>query len=169
MARKLLIGGLASAVLLVGTLVGVSFGGGGGITQPEEIVLTHSNCGKDARCQYFKLDKYGQSGGFGQLIQAWVPLHDFDGNVVGALHGHVVTVQGTGSTATVIQTLKDGPHTSRGSITLTGFVPSGGCYFGDKVCTFAVTGGTGAYDNVRGHATVERVGKKIRTTLSLIP
>jgi hypothetical protein len=33
------------------------------------------------------------SGGFGQLIQAWVPLHDVDGNVVGATHGHVITVQ----------------------------------------------------------------------------
>ena len=53
MARKLLIGGLVSAVLLVGTLVGISYGGGGGITQPEEIVLTHSICGKDARCEYF--------------------------------------------------------------------------------------------------------------------
>jgi len=167
MARKLLIGGLASAVLLAGTLVGVSFGGGGGITQPEEIVLTHSVCGKDARCQYFRL--LPRSGGYGQLIQGRLPSRDIDGNVVGMSHANVVTAQGTGSIATVIETLKDGPHTSRGSITLTGFVQRDGCYFGDEVCTFAVTGGTGAYVNVRGHATLEQVGKKIRTTLSLIP
>jgi len=168
MGRKLLIGVLASAVLLVGTLVGVSFGGGGGITQPEEIVLTHSICGKDARCEFFRLDPSSR-GGDGQLIQGRLPSRDVDGNVVGMSHAQVVTVEGTGSTATVIQTLKDGPHTSRGTITLTGFVQRDGCYFGDEVCTFAVTGGTGAYVNVRGHATLERVGKKIRTTLSLIP
>ena len=167
MARKLLIGGLVSAVLLVGTLVGISYGGGGGITQPEEIVLTHSICGKDARCEYFEFTP--KSGAFGQLIQGLVPLLDVDGNVVGKTHAQVVTVQGAGSIATVVETLKDGPHTSRGSVTLTGFVQRGGCYFGEQVCTFAVTGGTGAYINGRGHATLEAVGKKIRTTLSLIP
>ncbi|MGH2540221.1 MAG: hypothetical protein ACRDGK_06850 [Actinomycetota bacterium] len=169
MGRKLLIGGLASAVLLVGTLVSVSYGGRGGITQPEEIVLTHSICGKDARCGYFRLKPSTKGTGFGQVIQARVPLRDVDGNLVGMSRGHVVTVQGTGSVATVIDTLKDGPHTYRGSVTLTGFVQSGGCYFGDEVCTFAITGGTGAYVNARGQATLERVQRKIRTTLHLIP
>jgi hypothetical protein len=169
MGRKLLIGGLASAVLLVGTLVSVSYGGGGGITQPEEIVLTHSICGKDARCRYFQLEPTRESAGFGQLIQGRLALRDVDGNLVGMSRGQVFTVRGTGSVATVIETLKEGPHTSRGSLTLTGFVRKDGCYFGDEVCTFAITGGTGAYVNARGHAMLEAVGRKIRTTLHLIP
>ncbi len=170
MGRKLLIGGLASAVLLVGALVGVSYGGGGGITEPQVIVLSHSSCGKDARCGFFKLKPLGSSdSAYGQLILGRIPSHDVDGNLVGMSHGWVSSAQGTGSFATVIETLKPGPHTSRGSVTLTGFVPGGGCYFGDKVCTFAVTGGTGAYVNARGYATVEAVRRQIRTTLHLIP
>lgn len=166
MGRKLLIGGLVSTALLVGTLVGVSYGGGGGITEPRVIELTHSSCGKDAHCWFYQL-KAGP--GFGQLVQGRIPSYDVDGNLVGTSHAWVTTASGTGSIATVIERLKDGANTDRGSVTLTGFVQRNGCYFGDEVCTFAVTGGSGAYVNVRGYATVESDPEGIRTTLYLIP
>lgn len=170
MGRKLLIGGLGAALLLAGTLVGVSYGGGGGITEPEEIVLTHSICGNDARCGYFMWKPVkGSDSRFGQAIIGRLPSHDADGNLVGTSHALVTTGHGVGSIVTGIERLKDGPYTSRGSVTFTGFVQPDGCYFGDEVCTFSITGGTGAYVNARGHATVERVQRQIRTTLHLIP
>jgi hypothetical protein len=52
---------------------------------------------------------------------------------------------------------------------LTGFVRKGDCLVGGDPCTFAVTGGTGAYLNVRGYATVATDPKGFRTTLYLTP
>ena len=168
MRRKLEIGALAAALLMSGLLVGVSYGGGGGITDPTVIELSHSNCGKDAHCWFHAL-RSDEGSGIGQLTQARLSQHDVDGDVVGMSHAWLTFAKGTGWMFTGVETLRNGPHTSHGSITLTGFVPRHGCYFGGDPCTFAVTGGTGAYLNVRGYATVAPDPKGFRTTLYLIP
>ena len=89
--------------------------------------------------------------------------------MTGTLHVFVTFAKGTGWMDTSVVTLRDGPHTSSGTVALTGFVKHDACYFCDEVCTLAVTGGTGAYENVRGHATVERIGEGLRMTLSPSP
>ncbi len=158
MSKRIGIGLLATALLATGAWVGVAYGGSGGITQPVVIELTHSMCGEDGRCAYYLLRPLqGTGSGDGQAIQARLPSYDVDGNRAGTTHGWLSSAPGTGSLYSGVETLREGPHTSRGSITLSGFVPNDGCFFGGSVCTFAVTGGTGAYKNVRGHATVSRM------------
>ena len=59
-------------------------------------------------------------------------------------------------------TLKAGPHTQPGTVVTTGIYNFGGE-------TYAVTGGTGAYENVRGYATMVVVDDREVLTPNLIP
>jgi len=159
MIRKLSIGAIAASLLLSGAMVGVSYGGGGGITEPEVIELEVAFC--EPLCRFYSLrDTDGERNG--QITSAKQGLFDVDGNKVGTHHATCVQSSGQRATqnlCTFVHTLKDGPHTQQGTIMATGIL----AFDGNDV--FAVTGGTGAYEGVRGSIVLDADGY----TLNLIP
>jgi hypothetical protein len=160
MTRKLGVGVLAAALLMSGALVGVSFGGGGGITQPEVIELSLSICGRP-NCTGWELRHAEWGRGGGLITVARDPLFDADGTRVGS--HRMQCVVGDWQCNVVIE-LKAGPYTELGTVVTSGM-------FRWESSTFAVTGGTGAYENVRGSATLEdpRGPDNAVLTLNLIP
>jgi hypothetical protein len=165
MARKLSVGAIAGAMLISGGLVGVSFAGGGGITEPQVIELSLDLCGDS--CRIFELqDPVHGRGGNALITFSKDPLFDVDGNEVGFQSEHCTTSEGHGGgtpwVCTYVLKLKAGPHTEPGSVVTTGIYS-----FGPS--TFAVTGGTGAYENVRGSARMVVVDGREVITLNLIP
>ena len=162
MTRKLSIGVLAAALLLSGALVGVSFGGGGGITQPEVIELSLTICGRP-NCTGWETRHAEWGRGTGLVTAARDPLFDVDGTRVGRQSQRCVVADEW--FCTYVVTLKDGPYTDGGTVATTGI------YGWDEGSTLAVTGGTGAYENVRGYATLEvpRGPDNDVLTLNLIP
>jgi hypothetical protein len=167
MMRKVSVGVIASALLVSGGLVGVSFAGAGGITEPQVIELSLDLCGDS--CRGFEL----QDPILGRRGTAWIvvsddPLFDVDGTRVGH-QSEQCTVSygrndkgGTPWLCTNVITLKAAPHTEPGTVVTTGIYKFGGE-------TYAVTGGTGAYGNVRGYATMVVVDDREVLTLNLIP
>jgi hypothetical protein len=165
MTRKLSVGALVAALLLSGALVGVSFGGGGGITQPEVIELSLNLCGDSCRGFELRDVAFGRRG-TALITVSSDPLSDADGTRVGTYSYDCTTSDGRGGgtpwVCTAVVSLKDGAHTDRGTVTTTGI-------YRFDTSRFAVTGGTGAYENVRGYATMEVVDKHEVLTLNLIP
>lgn len=165
--RKLSVGLVAAALLMSGAMVGVSFAGGEGIEQPEVIELSLDLCGD--QCRGFELTDVV----FGRRGTAWIvtsedPVFDVDGAKVGH-QSYDCTVSygrndkgGTPWLCTFVITLESGPHTETGTVVTTGIYDFDGS-------TFAVTGGTGAYENVRGYATMVLVDDREVLTLNLIP
>ena len=152
MTRKLSVGVIAAALLMSGTLVGVSFGGGDGITQPEELKLEFDVFHKPAVFRFYDLREHDGRGSSQILLGKW-PLFDVDGNKVGHMNetclGPSHGPEGaTSEICTFVHKLKAGPNTKRGTVVTTGYQ-----LFGPGTRNWAVTGGTGAYVNVRGHAT----------------
>jgi hypothetical protein len=162
MTKKLSVGVLVAALLISGTLVGVSFGGGGGITQPEVIELSYR--GNKVHFYFLREDDGRQTG---QVTLIKRRLLDADGNSVGHMNISCTVAWGplTNWVCDSVLTLKAGPHTERGTVVTTGIYASP--EDGTNADVFAVTGGTGAYENVRGHAT-QREGSD-SFTLNLIP
>ena len=159
--RKLSVGLIATALLLSGALVGVSYGGEGGITEPEVIELSTAVCGTPGWCRHFPMvDWDGRQTGQVSIIRN--PIYDADGKKVGTVNVWCSVGLGTDWVCTYVHTLKAGAYTAVGTIVTTGI------YTGNDGDVFAVTGGTGAYDNVRGHATMNYSGE-LNYTLNLIP
>jgi hypothetical protein len=157
MNRKIAIGVLTAALLVSGLLVGVSHGGSAEITQPEVLELRF----KDRHIEYFPM--YRENGKWGgQATFLTRLLFDVDGNHVGIQRVDCMGSADRGWICTSVSTLRDGPHTDKGTIVSTGIYtlsPSA------QYHTYAVTGGTGAYDNVGG-----RMRQENRTyTLYLVP
>lgn len=143
MTKKLSIGVIAVALLLSGAMVSVSFGGDrAAITQPEVVKLKF----EDRRIEYLPLvDSEGRWGGQVTLIKR--SLFDLDGNPVGIQRVECTARAGPGWICTSVNSIKDGPNTDKGTIVTTGV------YNGLRpFSTFAVIGGTGAYENVGGYA-----------------
>jgi dirigent-like protein len=165
MMRKLTVGLIATAFLLSGALVGVSFAGGGGIEQPEVIELSFDLCG--TKCRGYELRDPVFGHGKGLITLSKDPISDGDGNTVGHQNQSCVVSgsggKGTDWVCTYVITLTDGPHTESGTIVTTGL------YRFDGPTAFAVTGGTGAYANVRGYATLDSTGDQVMLTLNLTP
>lgn len=165
MTRKLSVGVIAAALLLSGALVGVSFGGGGGITQPEVIELTLDVCGDSCRLFELRDPVFGRRGN-ALIALSKDPLFDVDGNQVGHQSEHCTTSDGTGGgtpwVCTYLLKLNAGAHTEHGTIVTTGI------YRFSDPSRLAVTGGTGAYENVRGYATLVDA-EPATLTLNLIP
>jgi len=160
MTRKLSVGALAAALLMSGALVGASFGGGGGITQPEVIELSLTICGRP-NCTGWELRHAAWGRGTGLITVARDPLFDVDGTRVGSQHAQCVVGDWM---CTYVLELKAGPYTELGTVVTTGI------YRFDEGSTLAVTGGAGAYENVRGTATLEDPrGPDDVLTLNLIP
>ena len=143
-ARKGLVAGLAAALLLSGLFVGVSYGGASGISEPQVIEIVSRGCFNNdhdplTECADFKLQDGPRSG---NVVRFKVPMFDIDGNPVGKGYVECVFATKTGSICTVVLALTDGPHTDAGTIISTGL--------GIGPRTSAITGGSGAYSNVRG-------------------
>jgi hypothetical protein len=162
MGKRIIVGVLSAALLSSGALVGVSFGGAnGGITEPQVIELRLDPCSQV--CRHYQFPNTDDRG-VGQLTMGKNPISDADDNRVGKMTLSCVVSDGQGSddtnwTCTHVLSLTAGPYTERGTVVTTGIY-----YTGEKDVV-AVTGGTGAYENVRGTAVVE--GRNY--TLYLIP
>jgi hypothetical protein len=164
MTKTIGIGVLAFALLLSGALVGISYGGDGGITEPEVIELRWQVCFGEGECRFYALTEFSGKQ-TGQITLAKNPLYDADGNRV----GHINETCTTSATrddrrltpwlCTWVNTFKPGPYTERGTIVTVGNWDS------DR--PYAITGGTGAYANVRGYATLH--GGEMNYTLHLTP
>jgi hypothetical protein len=165
MQRKFGVAALSGALLLSGLWVGVSYGGNGGIAEPKLIELNAGHCGgPQTRCRFYGLRTEGKVDG--QILTVQGPSTDVDGTAVGRFRETCTYVGGTSNVCTQVFTLKPGPHTERGSIVTTGVL---GEWVEGLNGTFAVTGGTGAYVNVRGHAEKVYDGRDFIFTLHLIP
>lgn len=156
-------GAVLAALLLAVPLVGDAFAGGEGITEPQVLELVTMGCATNdddpsTHCRTYRLkDTDGhRSGDIGRFK---VPLSDVDGNPVGNGFTECMTAKSTGQICSFVLVLKDGPHTQAGSIVATGIglPPS------------AITGGSGAYLNVRGDITGEGQADGFHLFLNLIP
>lgn len=168
MFKRTVVGAL-SVALVVGAFVGVSLGSGGGISDPTTISLTAVACGSDAtHCKFFPLTSYSghQSGQVGTFN---VPILDQDGNVVGRNRAHCVFASAVGQQCTLIETIHEGTYTDDGTVILSGLFHPDKLAPGGYVDTFAVVGGTGEYQNVRGYATFGFDGTNYPLVLYLIP
>ena len=97
MTRKLIVGVLAAALLMSGALVGVSFGGGGGITQPEVIELSLDLCGDSCRVFELRDPAFGKRGnGIDHVVRRPAPRRGRQRGRVSerTLHGLGWTVEG---------------------------------------------------------------------------
>jgi hypothetical protein len=103
------------------------------------------------------MDDEGVSG---TIFRFRVPLSDIDGNPVGRSFLQCDGGKGTGQTCTLILSLKPGPHTERGTIVSTG---------ANILPPTAITGGSGAYLNVRGEMTGEEQSDGFHLFVNLIP
>lgn len=162
-ARKAGIGVAVATLLLAGVLAAAAFAGGGGITEPQVMELVTRGCATDdddpaTGCRVFNLrDDEGQRSG--TIFRFRVPASDVDGNVVGWFYLQCDGAKGTGQTCTNVLTLKPGPHTERGTIVSTG----------NHLPPAAITGGSGAYLNVRGEMTGEEQSDGFHVFVNLIP
>jgi len=163
-ARKGLVAALATALLLsTGLFVGVSYGGATGITEPQVLELVSTGCSPQddnplTECRTFPLKDSGGARS-GEIARFRVPMADIDGNPVGRGYLECIDARKTGSICTIVLNLKDGPYTDVGTIvaTGTGLPPS------------AITGGSGAYLNVRGDITAEGTVDDFHLFLNLVP
>ena len=162
--RNGVVGVLVGALLLSGLFVGISQAGGGGITEPQVLELVTYGCSTDDHdpatgCRLFRLkDDEGKRSG--EIFRFRTPLADVDGNPVGEGFLQCDIAKGTGRTCTLVLSLKPGPHTERGTIVATGleaFPPP------------AITGGSGAYLNVRGDISGQEQNDGFHLFLNLIP
>ena len=157
MRKRVTVGATVSALLLSGAMVGISYGGAATIDEPTEIVLRSGESlpGRD----YPLRDTEGhKSGTIGALKERMI---DADDATVGTLVW--TCFKSVAWTCTNVLTLKAGAFTEAGSIVMTGRFKG---FTGESL---AVTGGTGAYANVRGQATLTYVDDAWTTTLSLLP
>jgi hypothetical protein len=154
-ATAILVGGL----LLTGALAGVSYGGANAIVNPTVIKLQAVPGGTE---RHYPL-RDGQGHKSGSLDELRELVVDIDGDPVGAVFSQCFFARTVVWRCEVIAVLKDGPHTDKGTIHFSGIFRG---FTGER---FAVTGGTGAYDNVRGSATLTVENNKFIRTLYLIP
>ncbi|HEY6566566.1 MAG TPA: hypothetical protein VI341_03525 [Actinomycetota bacterium] len=165
MYKTLSIGTLVAVLLSSGLWLGVSLGGQGGISEPEAIEVNTGHCGgPGVRCRFYGLRAEGRVDG--QIITVNGPSKDVDGDIVGRLRETCTYEGGNTNICTQVFTMRSGPNIDRGSIVTTGVL---GEWVEGLNGTFAVTGGTGAYVNVRGYATKVYDGRDFIFTLHLIP
>lgn len=155
---------LASALLVSGLFVGVSYGGGGGITEPQVIELVTTGCATNDNdpatdCRVYQLkDTDGERSGEIFRFKVWVS--DVDGNPVGYTYLQCDIAKGTGRTCTNVLVLRPGPYTERGTIVSMGVQP-----FPPP----SIVGGSGAYLNVRGEVSGEEQDDGFHLFVNLIP
>ncbi len=109
---------LSAALLLSGLWVGVSYGGNGGIVEPQVIELNTGHCGEPhTRCRFYGLRTRERSTARSSPCKDRAPMSTV---AVGRFRETCTYVGGTSNVCTQVFTLKPGPHTERGSIVTTG-------------------------------------------------
>lgn len=158
MNRKVAIGVLVLPLLASGLLVGVSSGTSSRIAEPTVLELKF----REENGKFFALDG-GDGVQTGQLTWLKRSLWDTDGGKVGSQRIECTAItDDRGWICTFVSAIKDGPHTDKGTVVAVG-IYNGFAAFS----TFAVTGGTGAYDGVGGRA--KQVEEDHTFTFSLTP
>lgn len=158
---KLALATFATIAIAVGWLAGTSVAAGNGITEPTVIALSSTGATDTGSKAYILRDTDGRRSGNISVFRE--PLLDADANHVGNARVECVSARGVAWYCTTIATLHAGPFTQEGTIVYTGLFRG---FNGEEL---AVTGGTGAYQNVRGYATLTVQGGLFVQTLYLIP
>jgi hypothetical protein len=158
MFRKLSIFGLAGVLVLVGGGLTMAFAGNN-ITQPETLVLTETTL----KSRFVDLGKPGPGPGDSFLFVDSL-TDPADGSRVGTVRGQCTVQIGHWQTCQVGGFLDD-----RGEIFVSGVAPS---TEQPTPLDFAITGGTGEFENVRGSVHLEpdlNTEAEATLTLTLIP
>jgi len=156
MFRKLSIVGLAGALVLVGGGLAAAFAGNN-ITTPETLVLTETSL----KGKFVDVGKQGFGPG-DSFIFVDSLTDPADGSRVGTVRGQCTIQIGEWQTCQVGGFLND-----RGEIFVSGVTQSSEQPI---PLDFAITGGTGEFENVRGSVRLEPDTETVSTlTLSLIP
>ena len=151
---------LAAALLVSGMLMGAAYGAGAGITEPQVIALTLGSEGGAGRGFSIE-DETGRRTGHLDVLRE--TLLDAEGNQVGDLRSMFLSAKRVTWQDVAVLTLIDGPNTDEGTVTFMG------TFDGFNGESMAVTGGTGAYENVRGTVTLSVIDDEFTYTLHLIP
>jgi hypothetical protein len=165
MRRNISISVLTAAMMLSGLLVGIAYGNSDGITEPRTIELNTGHCGGPAaRCRFYGLKTKGRVDG--QILTVNGPMLDVDDSPIGRFR-ETCTYEGwNANICTQVFSIKAGAHTDPGTVVTTGIL---GEWIKGLNGDFAITGGTGAYANARGHATKVYDGTDFIFTLYLTP
>ena len=161
-----IVGLLVAGLLLFGSAVGVSFGGTSRISDPVDFELTSKGLDGPGAVfnQYPLRDTQGRRTGF--VGTAKIPNYeDAEGNRVAEDRISCTDTDHVGVICTHVWSIDAGPYTERGTVTLSGIFRS---LDAGTVNHYAVTGGTGAYQNARGYVT-EKVGRDWVVTFHLLP
>jgi hypothetical protein len=157
-----------AGLLLTAVVAGVAFAGGGGISSSETIKLRAVPCGEaETHCRFFRLRENAEPTGAVETFN--VPILDEDADVVGRNRAECIFAKSVGHQCTLTETLRAGEHTRPGTVVLSGLFHPDKLEPGGYVDTFAVIGGSGAYENVRGEATFGFNGTYYPINLYLIP
>ena len=168
MKSKLAVAVLAGALLMSGLQVGVSYGGRKGITEPTVLKLHWNTRLEDSRVESFIFGHDGKPCDetvpvCGQITLKDMSLFDKDGNEVGRQHISCTVSDRTEWFCSFVSEIEDGPYTEEGTVTGLGVKrPNGNSLV-------SITGGTGAYENVGGHAWKDGDNSRVGFTLHLLP
>ena len=157
--RTLIAAGLTTALVVAGALALPALGQSGGSDQAVEIALYDADpplAGGDAHAT---LDADAGKVSVNQLVES---LSDADGNAVGQTFWDCTNAEPVGWFCTLILDLDAGPYTEDGTIVIQGL------FDGFNGETLAVTGGTGAYANARGDATLALEGDRLVRIVHLL-
>ena len=140
--------GMACAIgaLLTASLASVSSGQGSGLVEPTSVELRSSGVIAEAES--------------GQISEG---LEDAAGNPAGTVYWDCTMAEKVAWFCDAVLALEDGETTDLGTIVVTGM------FDGFNGESLAVTGGTGAYANVRGSATLSVKDEAFTWDLDLIP
>ena len=130
------------------------------VTLPTELDLIAVHCGAaHTRCTFNNTGSPNSSAGDVWVFR--VPLLDRTGARVGTHEASCNPVNEDRAVCTAVETLSDGTITEQGI-----FLPNSE---GDLLATFAVTGGTGAYEGVSGFTEFSFDGTDYPNTIHLTP
>jgi hypothetical protein len=158
--RKAAVGVLASALVVSGLLMGVSYGSAG-ITVPTEIQVFIAD--EDAATSHSYPLREADGTRSGHLSTYKDLSEDVDGNPIGKVRVVCIDSAGVMLQCFGVATIKAGPHNEAGTITFYGNFSG----FNGEVQ--AVTGGTGAYENARGTVTNTVIDDQLVRVFSLLP
>lgn len=165
-----LLGVLAFSSLLVGASYGGDPARAEGPAEPTVLELFWRTRHPDSEVWFFAFDE--QAGRCDeievdpvclQITEKDMPLFDVDDNRIGRQLISCTVTDKTGWNCTLISKIRDGQYTDKGQIVAIGTKhPS-------DIHTHSVVGGTGAYENVGGHAVQVGQDGKVTYTLYLTP
>jgi hypothetical protein len=165
--RRIVVATIAGLVLTA-VVAGIAVASGGGIDEPKTIELRAIGCGApETHCRFFDLRQNEKATGAVETFN--VPVIDEEGDVVGRNHAECIFGVSVGHQCTLTETLRAGEHTRPGTVVLSGLFHPDKLEPGGYVDTFAVVGGSGAYQNVRGQGTFGFDGTYYPINLYLIP